>query len=1155
MLKFLTLCALVLFTLSTVGSSPVDTRMRARFTKDKKVIIERNNGNGTWTQVKNVEQHESLKNLKNTSSINGNLLDALVKRINDPVQSSRRANSIQFRNGRRKEDLHCNNRFWVMGYLVNQNPLFKFDIPECSYVVPCSLSNIDVFYILFPDKIDSNKHPRVRKALRKCGSATRFGEELGKILGKSGHVTNNLHKELQDKLADHLDAESIESLSNWVETAMISRTKLTGNSDSWNNQLLTPGCKRPLTNPDKLTCHLVKKMKNGCIMRVSDNDQPKNVTRTRVGYWFTDTNPCDLSSCGDDVNTVGLSECTNPLNALASYEVIEELPLNPVPNSEILTLGSSDGCTNAFLVTDKHMCSEAKCDIGVQVMVDRIRFFFTTDGPSYIEIHLEDQVHKSQQMMPMNGRIFEYEVQQWGEFKYRAICNKASYEKTLILTREEFCRSHRGWSSWFYTFRCLNPKLCYFIMIVFFVLLILTKFTFLMTDIIAYSSSFGCMCASLYLKCLCYKTCRNCGREFLFKSSLLNHTCPLQCDHCNLDLKPLRRGDNDYDMSANHMSMCSEVQGSRVNKMRRDYLGEARQCSNYLARVSRSIAWLIFFITILIIISHAETKVTDETVPHFESQFRELESLGFLPTKAAFSGSDYERTTIGLTSESKKCLQVSGSEQCEMSATVETDIRLREGFQSGYFLSTKGFTTKMDMRVTAVWAKYNLIYEYTSCATKMVTESSDTCTDDCEACVNQFSHKNKQLFKTIVKRPGSSGWRCDGFGCMSSGTGCTCGMCYHKPIMSDCLEVWRTTKLTKFFTLCFAIQNRAWCKNSTTDHVMSSKGLSIISAVGNEVINHPEMIAIRNINSPVIYHGNINKKGQFAHQFGTIQFDKHRTPMIADCIPTKAYEHICRFGEHRSFQFHSCCVDGYDMFKRDLLPMMDAQLHDNYLYVSNVDFGMTTVRMELPNIVIRKNIKKAHIQSVILISCAGCYNCVEKVIVQLSITSDMSGLADIACDRVDLKQDTIHLDKGTHTYRLVGSSSTQKGKLICKIAETHSSNAKDCELDEPPRNFHTSSARIRSDETTVKCQSWTCSWSRTWGSVFSLFGGSWLWFILCLVLSTILITIVASLLIILCPRSQSKEYRKRATMKWGASGTKPTPDIGWGFTNTGSKRD
>ena len=125
-------------------------------------------------------------------------------------------------------------------------------------------------------------------------------------------------------------------------------------------------------------------------------------------------------------------------------------------------------------------------------------------------------------------------------------------------------------------------------------------------------------------------------------------------------------------------------------------------------------------------------------------------------------------------------------------------------------------------------------FEYSTCSTKTVIMTGDTCTEDCGICLsnllkletNQAILKDKSLAcnRTLS---GTSSWGCDGFGCLSVGSGCTCGYCYDVR-SGECHDVYSVGDEVVEVNICVRYLGRSFCKWIRAYSDISDSGFGFI---------------------------------------------------------------------------------------------------------------------------------------------------------------------------------------------------------------------------------------------------------------------------------------------------------------------------------------
>lgn len=136
----------------------------------------------------------------------------------------------------------------------------------------------------------------------------------------------------------------------------------------------------------------------------------------------------------------------------------------------------------------------------------------------------------------------------------------------------------------------------------------------------------------------------------------------------------------------------------------------------------------------------------------------------------------------------------------------------------GFKVETEGGRVdNLDISIIETSISVKRSFLYSTCPTSTIVQTGDTCTQGCSDCLNNlYEHEKNQNIKVDHslscehKKAGTSKWHCEGFGCLSVDSGCTCAYCYHIK-KGDCSDVFKVAVETVKARVCFRYQSKAKC--------------------------------------------------------------------------------------------------------------------------------------------------------------------------------------------------------------------------------------------------------------------------------------------------------------------------------------------------------
>ncbi|AYK39330.1 glycoprotein N [Athtab bunya-like virus] len=513
-----------------------------------------------------------------------------------------------------------------------------------------------------------------------------------------------------------------------------------------------------------------------------------------------------------------------------------------------------------------------------------------------------------------------------------------------------------------------------------------------------------------------------------------------------------------------------------------------RCCSRSEAKVKvtkavPSFLFLIWWVVLLSHIVYAEASLADS-----------LKEQGFKPETVDFKG--LYRTTVP-----EADFELISTGTGEALRVESFDIKLSPGYALGLVVDN----VELDLKVKSVRAQMSYKDCYSTGDTKIISKSTDTCTESCDKCVEELVVPEQVLPENVVKVAKSSSWACDGAGCLSMATGCTCGYCY----MTLTGPVWKVCdlELEKVeINLCFNIGGKGMCKWLESVETFAD-GLYQINLKTTKIVLPERVAEVMEEGKKIRKIGLMNKLGEFDSEFGDFQVVDAGSNYEKDLD----YIHECHFTQHRRITFKSCGQNHFYKHK-NLHPCQTC--FDGAKGMDFVDrpIGEAQLKLNLPLLGLSLKEDKVDVSKFKISSCKGCRNCQEGMACKISFETKQSGRLPIKCDSAQ-SRNYLLAKIGKNTLMMTFFTDLKEGVLKCELGMLKSQV-----------NFKTEPGKLlledfrravdRSLEEDYHCQLFSCTMGRFLYNVFGLKGlWHYLWIIFIFVILLVVVVKLVKLIL------------------------------------------
>lgn len=488
---------------------------------------------------------------------------------------------------------------------------------------------------------------------------------------------------------------------------------------------------------------------------------------------------------------------------------------------------------------------------------------------------------------------------------------------------------------------------------------------------------------------------------------------------------------------------------------------------------------IVFFGTIISQVAWAEASMAEG-----------LKEQGFKPENVEFKGT-YRKTVPDSQFE---IISTSSGDTIRVDSL---ELDLVPGFTAGIWIDDVELDLKIKGTKAAMVKKscYNTSDHYIN------QISTDTCTQSCDDCVKNMNLPEGARTDSIVKLPRTSGWSCDGPGCASISTGCTCGWC-DLVKTGPMAEVCELELDHLMIDLCFNLGGKGVCKWLRSSESFSDS----LYQVHIEMTNENLIDRLAKMEGQYLV-GEMNLVHEHEPMFGDYQVFGAKQSFEVDLD----YRHECHFLEHRRIVYSKCGQNHF--YRHKELEVCDyCSDGEKGVDLNNINLGMGKIRLNLPAVGIKLKEEGVIVSAMKISSCNGCRNCGEGFNCKLAVTANLAGIVDMHCTHAQVRR-KFQVKKGKNILSTTFFSDQKEGEIECTIGESSATGR--FRLSEP--TLEAKSFRNAMDSSHAEdyhCKFFSCTAGR-W--LYSLFGFKgllhYVWIILLLLLAVGVFMKVAACLI------------------------------------------